>query len=90
MSKKPTYEELEHRIKELQQDAVKHKQSKRELNENKGLFPKFFHCSPVGIVITTLKNGKVIDTNKSFMNSTGHKKEESIGHTSSELGSVIK
>jgi PAS domain S-box-containing protein len=86
MLNKPTYEELEQRVKELEQLNAEHQQSKRELNENKELSSKFFHSSPVGIVITTLKDGKVIDTNKSFMNCTGHKKEESIGHTSSELG----
>ena len=56
------------------------------LSDSKELFFKFFQSSPAGLVITNLEDGKVMDVNRSFLASCGYSREESIGHTSNELG----
>ncbi len=45
MSNKPTYEELEQRVKELDQDIVKHKQIEEELRESQFLYSEMFEQS---------------------------------------------
>ncbi|NES87528.1 MAG: PAS domain S-box protein, partial [Moorea sp. SIO2B7] len=41
--------------------------------------------SPSPITISSLKDGKHIEVNKSFLDITGYKAEEVIGHTAPEL-----
>ncbi|MBT4265737.1 MAG: hypothetical protein HOK84_17115 [Bacteroidetes bacterium] len=49
MSNKPTYDELEQRVKELDQDLVKYKQMEEELLESQFLFSEMFEQSTTSI-----------------------------------------
>ena len=60
------------------QDVTERKQA-----ENR--FHRAFHLSPEPTVILTNGEGRYIDVNESFLRTTGHSREESIGRTSLEL-----
>jgi len=57
MAKKPTYEELEQRVKELEKRSVEDKRTEKELRETEDLFQKFFDCANIGLALTTPKKG---------------------------------
>ncbi len=46
MQDKPTYEELEQRVKELEQDAVQHKHTEKKLRERESLLAAFTNALP--------------------------------------------
>jgi len=77
MTRKPTYEELEQSVKELEKEAVEHKRSKEELQT-------ILDAVPV-IIFQKDKDGKTIRTNQAFDNMIGLSKEEIIGKTTDEL-----
>jgi len=77
MTKKPTYEELEQRVKELEKEAVEHKRAKQELQTILNVIPV--------IIFQKDRDGKTIQTNQAFDNMIGLSKEEIIGKTTDEL-----
>jgi len=77
MTKKPTYEELQQKVKELEKEAVEHKRAKEELQT-------ILNVVPV-IIFQKDKDGKTIRTNQAFENMIGLSKEEIIGKTTDEL-----
>ena len=77
MDRKPTYEELEQRLKELEKEAIEHKRAKRELQI-------IFNVIPV-MIFQKNKDGKTIRTNQAFDNMIGLSKEQIIGKTTDEL-----
>jgi PAS domain S-box-containing protein len=56
-----------------------------ELKLSKELFSKAFNRSPELLSISTLAEGRFVDVNEGFIESTGYKREELIGKTSFEL-----
>ena len=77
MTKKPSYEELQQRIKELEKEAVEHKRSKEELQTILDVVPV--------MIFQKDRDGKTIRTNQAFDNMIGLSKEEIIGKTTAEL-----
>jgi len=77
MTKKPSYEELQQRIKELEKEAVEHKRAKEELQT-------ILNVVPV-IIFQKDRDGKTIRTNQAFDTMIGLSKEEIIGKTTDEL-----
>jgi len=49
-------------------------------------FYKVFNATPDPIIIATASEGRYIDVNESFLRVTGYRREEVVGHTSSEIG----
>jgi two-component system, cell cycle sensor histidine kinase and response regulator CckA len=49
-------------------------------------FSKAFRASPLGILFSTLEDGRVIDANDAFLKIFGYSRQEVIGRTSAELG----
>ena len=49
-------------------------------------FSKAFRASPLGIMFSTLADGRVIDANDAFLKIFGYSREDVIGRTSTELG----
>ncbi len=49
-------------------------------------FLKAFTLNPTGMAITTIEEGRFIEVNESFLESTGLTREDVIGKTSTELG----
>ena len=77
MTKKPTYEELEQRVKELEKEAVEHKRAKQKLQTIIDVLPV--------IIFQKDRDGKTIRTNQAFDSMIGLSKEEIIGKTTDEL-----
>ncbi len=67
-------------------DHTEHERAKEALSLSEDKFKKAFRSSPDWFVISTLEEGFYIDVNEAFLHTTGYKKEEVIGHTSTELG----
>ncbi len=57
-----------------------------DLEQSEEKFRKAFDMSPVWLSITTLRNGKILDVNRSCLESLGFSKEEVIGKTVYDLG----
>ncbi len=57
-------------------EALKHSEEK---------FSKAFRATPDGILIATLNDGCFKDVNDAFLEMTGYDREETVGHTISEL-----
>ena len=85
MIKKPTYEELEQRIQELEQAEFKRKTADRALREREELFRLAFHTSPDAINLNRVSDGLYIDINDGFTNIMGYTREDVIGKTSLSL-----
>jgi len=60
MSQKPTYEQLEQRFKELEADAVRHRQAERNLQESEARFRALMDNIPA--VVATGTATKIINT----------------------------
>ncbi|MBI2949932.1 MAG: PAS domain S-box protein [Verrucomicrobia bacterium] len=61
-------------------------QAATALGESEERFSKAFRLSPLPINICTLKEGRYIDVNDSFLRLLGYSRDEVIGRTSLELG----
>jgi PAS domain S-box-containing protein len=68
--------ELEQRISE----------ATRGLRESQERFSKAFRASPVFLSIARMSDGKFVEANEAFLQSSGYTREEVIGRTSAELG----
>ncbi len=88
-----TNEELQAAIEEqeatneglrLSYEELRHTQEILRGSEEK--FLKAFTLNPTGMAITTIEDGRFIEVNQSFLESTGLSREEVIGKTSAELG----
>ena len=82
MVKKPTYEELEYRIKELEEKIAEYKQAQEVLPER--WFRFFFESAPEFIYIIDTK-GNILQTNKATLKVTGYSKNEVIGKRISDF-----
>ncbi len=85
MAGKPTYEELEQRIIELENDAILHQETEEELRLLNDKFSITFYGSPTATCITNLENGEFVDVNESFQQLSGYSRDELIGKTSVDL-----
>jgi PAS domain S-box-containing protein len=68
------------------EDSTGRKQELRSLRESEEKFAKAFRCSPLPSILSTVKDGRFIDINEAFEQITGHTREETLGHTTNELG----
>ena len=77
MAKKPSYEELGRRVKELEKRADEHARTKEELQAILDVVPV--------IIFQKDRDGKAIRTSKLFYDTLGLSKEEVVGKTTAEL-----
>lgn len=73
------------RIASTIQDITDQKLAEAALRSSEERFSKAFYSSPVGISISTLKDGCFVDANDSFLRQLGWHREEFIGRTWTEL-----
>ena len=78
MPEKPTYEELERRIKELEQEAVGYKQMKKAWEENAEKFRLLYERAPIGCQSLDV-NGNFVAVNHVWLDILGYEKEEVLG-----------
>ncbi len=80
MARKPTYEELEQRVKALEKD--KKKQIGNSLEESENLFQEYFNRSAAGIsahLITDKGPERAVHVNDALLNMLGYTREEFLG-----------
>lgn len=69
----------------ISNDITERKKAELTIHRNEEKFSKIFQVSPNMIVLSLLKNGKIIDVNDKFTSMTQYTKEEVIGKTTLEL-----
>ena len=79
MAKKPTYEELKKRIKELQKEAPKRKLIEERLRESEERHRRLFEEARDGIFVAEAETGVIIDCNRAAAELVGRDKSELIG-----------
>ncbi len=57
-----------------------------QLRESEERFARAFNSSPLSVTITSLKTGKLVEVNETFVELTGYSRAEAIGRTTAELG----
>ncbi|HEY0458119.1 MAG TPA: PAS domain S-box protein [Pyrinomonadaceae bacterium] len=67
-------------------DITERKKTDDKLRESEERFAKAFNSSPLVLTITSLKTGKLIEVNETFVRTTGFTREETIGRSTAELG----
>ncbi|MEA3157770.1 MAG: hypothetical protein QOK44_5359, partial [Betaproteobacteria bacterium] len=61
-------------------------EAQTQLRQSQERFAIIFQASPVAIAISTLPDGRFLDVNESYLQLIGHRREEVIGRTSTEVG----
>jgi PAS domain S-box-containing protein len=66
-------------------DITERKRMEKALRESEEKFSKAFVSSPAIVAITTLKEGKFVEVNDSYIQTTGYSREEVIGKDTKSL-----
>ncbi len=67
-------------------DITRRKQTEIALRESEERFAKAFNASPFVLTISSLKTGKLIEVNETFVHLSGYSRDEAVGRTTAELG----
>jgi len=70
---------------ELNERTIELEAANQALHLSEERFSKAFSCNPDPITITTIAEGRYVEINDAWLEYTGYKRDEAIGHTSSEL-----
>jgi PAS domain S-box-containing protein len=68
------------------EDITKRKKAEETLNESEEKFSKAFHSNSAAMTVTRLSDGMIINANESFETLFGYTHEETVGHSTNELG----
>jgi len=66
-------------------DISERKLAEDALRESESRFAAFFNASPVGIAISGIQSGKILDVNPAFSKLFGYDRQEMIGRAATEL-----
>ena len=80
------YRTLRRQTRLLKKEAEARQQAEARMRESEERFSMIFHSSPVGITLTRLSDGRIVDVNSALLSMVGYSREESIGRTSREVG----
>ncbi len=80
------YRTLRRQMRMLTKEVEARQQAEARMHESEERFSTIFHSSPVGITLSRLSDGRLVDVNFAFLNMVGRSREESIGRTSREAG----
>ncbi|MBL7049406.1 MAG: PAS domain S-box protein [Nitrospira sp.] len=70
-------------------DITVQKESEEAVRLSAEKFSKAFSLSPVFMIISSLEEGRFLDVNNAFLQSSGYTREEVIGRTALELGTWV-
>ncbi len=84
MADKPTYEELEQRVKELEKESVERKNAEEALRQSNHYFRSLLHNIHEDILVID-QDYLITDVNKTFLVTAGLKREEVIGRHCYEI-----
>ncbi len=68
-----------------ERDVTDRVKTEEALKENQEMFSKAFHNSPVLMLITSQKEGRIVEVNDVFCSTTGYSREELLGRTTTEM-----
>lgn len=71
-------------------DITDRKLAEVALRTSEARFLAVFKASPVGILLSRLRDGEIIDANPAFLDLTGYRLEEILGHTSFDLNLWVR
>jgi len=77
MSAKPTYEELEQSVKDLQKEVIKRKQAEKALEESEERFRLLYERAPLGYQSLD-EQGHFLEVNQAWLDILGYTREEVI------------
>jgi PAS domain S-box-containing protein len=75
MDTKPTYEELEQKVKELENIATERKRAEEALKKSEQKYRDLFESNKDGIVLTDMQ-GKILDANEAYLDMLGYEMDE--------------
>jgi len=81
MAVKPTYEELERRVKEIEQEVLENRRLKEESESIKDYLHTILNSSPIGVGISRV-DGKILFSNKRIAEMRGRPESEIVGSSS--------
>lgn len=84
----PHMDELVLMNKKLIDEVTERQKAVMELKLSQELFFKIFHCSPLLICITTLKDFRYIDVNEAFLKTVGFNRENLVNQTVNDLNII--
>ncbi|MBW1851650.1 MAG: PAS domain S-box protein [Deltaproteobacteria bacterium] len=76
MERKPTYEELEQRVKELEKESLKHRKAEDALRESEEKFRSIFHAERDAIMVFDAEMLRFIEANDATLDLYGYTQEE--------------
>jgi len=85
MSEKPTYEELEQRIQELEQAEFKRKRTEKALLESEARCRELFASNPQPMWICDLESLVFLDVNNAAISHYGYSREEFLSMTLKDI-----
>jgi PAS domain S-box-containing protein len=85
MAKKPTYKELEKRVKALEREALERKQGGETELQREATYKVLFSAGPDAIVVVDADTQKIVDANRTACALYGYSLEELVGRRATEL-----
>jgi len=73
-------------FREIDEDARKMDELNKKLMESESRLSAVFQASPIGIVVSRVEDGKVLEVNDATLRLYGYTRDEAIGRTVAELG----
>ncbi len=89
MSKKPTYQELENRVQELEQAASKYEETQHTLEKSRNSYQTIFDAVNDAILIQNIEDGSFLDVNQKTIELLGYTKDELLHMDVSALSEGI-
>ena len=89
MARKFPYEDLEKKIKKLQDEVIALKRVEETLRESDERYHSILEAVPDSIAITRVEDGRYLQVNKVFCQMRGYSREEVLGKTPLELNLYV-
>ncbi len=67
-------------------DITQRRQAEQKLRESEEHFSKAFHANPDIMSISHMSDGRFVDVNETFLETTNYQRSEVVGHTATEIG----
>jgi PAS domain S-box-containing protein len=71
-------------------DLTEKKKHEEALHQSEEKFNKLFSSAPLGLALSEISSGKLVDVNQTFLEMIGYTREEYIGKTSLDLNLISK
>ncbi|MDQ5986910.1 MAG: Sensor histidine kinase RcsC [Syntrophus sp. SKADARSKE-3] len=86
MTSKPTYEELQERIRELEEASIRGKRAEEALQDSEKRYRRLFESAKDGVLILDADTGQVVDVNPFLLQLLGYSYDDLYGKYLWDLG----